>query len=375
MLYFDHNATTPLHSAARQAWLEATERFIGNPSSLHRVGARADAALSEAREKLAAFLGCHALDVVFTSGATESANTVFHHAARTLASDTEVWLSAIEHPCLTEAARGYFPKRHRLIPVTREGQVDLDWLATKLKRKPPGLLAVMAVNNETGAIQPWREVLALCRAHGVPFFCDAVQALGKLPAAGLGNCDWVSGSAHKFGGPRGVGFLKCPAKGRVEPLLRGGAQEEGRRAGTENVAGVLAMLAALGDREAAARKPTTAAQWRDAFERDLLNSLPGTEIIAGTSPRVWNTSLALMPEVDCRTRWVVKLDKLGVAVSTGSACASGKEAPSPVLTAMGYSRAEAARALRFSAGWETPAADWNQLLATLLKAHEELCSK
>ena len=135
------------------------------------------------------------------------------------------------------------------------------------------------------------------------------------------------------------------------------------------------MLAALGDREAAARKPTTAAQWRDAFERDLLNSLPGTEIIAGTSPRVWNTSLALMPEVDCRTRWVVKLDKLGVAVSTGSACASGKEAPSPVLTAMGYSRAEAARALRFSAGWETPAADWNQLLATLLKAHEELCSK
>ena len=242
MLYFDHNATTPLHSAARQAWLEATERFIGNPSSLHRVGARADAALSEAREKLAAFLGCHALDVVFTSGATESANTVFHHAARTLASDTEVWLSAIEHPCLTEAVRGYFPKRHRLIPVTREGQVDLDWLATKLKRKPPGLLAVMAVNNETGVIQPWREVLALCRMHGVPFFCDAVQALGKLPAAGLGNCDWVSGSAHKFGGPRGVGFLKCPAKGRVEPLLRGGAQEEGRRAGTENVAGVLAML-------------------------------------------------------------------------------------------------------------------------------------
>ena len=375
MLYFDHNATTPLHSAARQAWLEATERFIGNPSSLHRVGARADAALSEAREKLAAFLGCHALDVVFTSGATESANTVFHHAARTLASDAEVWLSAIEHPCVTEAARGCFPKRHRLIPVTREGQVDLDWLARKLKRKQPGLLAVMAVNNETGAIQPWREALALCRAQGVPFFCDAVQALGKLPAAGLGNCDWVSGSAHKFGGPRGVGFLKCPAKGRVEPLLRGGAQEEGRRAGTENVAGVLAMLAALTVREAGTQTAKLAARWRDDFERELLNSLPGTEIIAADSPRVWNTSLALMPEVDCRTRWVVKLDKLGVAVSTGSACASGKEAPSPVLTAMGYSPAEAARALRFSAGWETPAADWNQLLAALSKAHKELRSK
>ena len=243
MLYFDHNATSPLHPAARQAWLDATERFIGNPASLHRVGARADAALSEAREKLARILGCDALDLVFNSGATESANTVFHHAARTLAPDAEVWLSAIEHPCVMEAARHHFPKRHRLIPVTRDGVVDLNWLRDQLssrrreeadrprpKNPPPhvggypGLLAVMAVNNETGVIQPTREIRELCRAHGIPFFCDAVQAIGKLPAAGLGDCDWVSGSAHKFGGPRGVGFLNCPAKGRLIPLLRGGAR-------------------------------------------------------------------------------------------------------------------------------------------------------
>lgn len=371
MLYFDHNATSPLHPAARQAWLDATERFIGNPSSLHRVGARADAALSEAREKLAAFLGCHALDLVFTSGATESANTVFHHAARTLPPDAEVWLSAIEHPCVIEAARYHFPKRHRLIPVTRDGVVDLDWLAKKLKRARPGLLAVMAVNNETGVIQPTRDVLALCLAQGIPFFCDAVQAIGKLPAAGLGDCDWVSGSAHKFGGPRGVGFLKCPAKGRVAPLLRGGMQEEGRRAGTENVPGILAMTAALMAREKAG---APASGLRDQFEPQLRKSLPGTAIIAAQSPRVWNTVLALMPEADCRTRWVVKLDKLGVAVSTGSACASGKEEPSPVLTAMGYSPAEAARALRFSAGWETTETDWQQLLAALVQAHREMKS-
>lgn len=385
MLYFDHNATSPLHPAARQAWLDATERFIGNPSSLHRVGARADAALSEAREKLARILGCDALDLVFNSGATESANTVFHHAARTLPAAAEVWLSAIEHPCVTAAASHYFPQRHRIIPVTRAGLVDLDWLAKGLKRTRPGLVALMAVNNETGVIQPAREILTLCRAHGIPLFCDAVQAVGKLPAAGLGDCDWVSGSAHKFGGPRGVGFLKCPAKGRVEPLLRGGAQEEGRRAGTENVPGILAMVAALQLREGA-RTPTSAAgageeaaaveslraPLREDFERQLRRALPGTTIIAAKSPRVWNTTLALLPEVDCRTRWVVKLDKLGVAVSTGSACASGKEEPSPVLTAMGYSAADAARALRFSAGWETTVADWAQLLAALEQAHREM---
>lgn len=372
MLYFDHNATSPLHPAARQAWLDATERFIGNPSSLHRVGARADAALSEARQQLARILGCDALDIVFNSGATESANTVLHHVARTLSPDAEVWLSAIEHPCVMEAARHHFPKRHRLIPVTREGWVDVDRLTKKLKRSRPGLLAVMAVNNETGVIQPAREVLALCREHGIPFFCDVVQAIGKLPAAGLGDCDWVSGSAHKFGGPRGVGFLKCPAKGRVEPLLRGGAQEEGRRAGTENVPGVLAMLAAFEAREQAMRAGAQVSNLRDHFEKQLTESLPGSAIVAAKSPRVWNTTLALLPEVDCRTRWVVKLDKLGVAVSTGSACASGKEEPSPVLTAMGYSPAEAARALRFSAGWETTAADWRELLAALVQAHREM---
>ena len=410
MLYFDHNATSPLHPAARDAWLTASERFIGNPSSLHRIGSRADAALSEARQKLAALLGCDALDLVFTSGATESANTVFHHAARTLPPDAEVWLSAIEHPCVTAAARHYFPNRHRLIPVTRDSVVDLKWLRAALRRRRgkeatpnfqlsafnpqpspppphlggyPGLLAVMAVNNETGVLQPVSELQRLCRTHGIPFFCDAVQALGKLLAAGLGDCDWVSGSAHKFGGPRGVGFLKCPAKGRVEPLLHGGSQEEARRAGTENVAGILAMVAALELRNGA-RTPTSAAAsslvadvgvrapLRDAFERQLRKALPGTQIIGAKSPRVWNTTLALLPEADCRVRWVVKLDKLGVAVSTGSACASGKEEPSPVLTAMGYTPSEAARALRFSAGWETTEADWQQLLAALQQAHREM---
>ncbi len=370
MLYFDHNATTPLLPAARQAWLEAADQFIGNPSSPHRLGARADRALQSAREQFAALLGCDALDLVWTSGATESNNMVLHHAARTAAT-AEVWVSAIEHPCVLAATRHHFPKRHRLIPVTRAGIIDLDWLKDALKKSPPALVAVMAANNETGVLQPWREALRLSRDRGVPFFCDAAQWLGKLPARGLGGCDFVSGCAHKFGGPKGVGFLKCPAKGRVQPLLLGGPQEEGRRAGTENAAGVLAMMAALDHREhlLARDEHTPRLRWREQFAAALLKNLPGAEIVGAGSERLWNTVSALMPEADCQQRWVVKLDKLGCAVSTGSACSSGQEEPSHVLAAMGRAPGEAARVLRFSSGWETPEADWSSLLDALKQVH------
>jgi cysteine desulfurase len=371
MIYFDHNATTPMQPEARQAWLEATEKFIGNPSSPHRIGSRADAALNTARQKLAEFLGCDALDITWTSGATESNNTVLHHFARSLPSEAEVWVSAIEHPCVLAATKHYFPKRHRLIPVTRGGVADLNWLTDELAHQRPGLVAIMAANNETGVLQPWREVLAICKQWGVPFFCDAAQWIGKLPANGLGECDFVSGAAHKFGGPKGVGFLKCLAKGRIEPLLRGGPQEEGRRAGTENVAGILSMMTALEVREATLVKDghETKTRLRDGFVERLLRSLPGAEVVGLRQPRLWNTVSALMPEADCQSRWVVKLDKLGFAVSTGSACSSGKEEPSHVIGAMGYSPTEAGRVLRFSSGWETTEQDWKALLEALEKVY------
>lgn len=369
MLYFDHNATTPMLPEAKQAWLEAVDKYVGNPSSPHRLGARADAALSEAREKLARILGCNALDIVWTSGATESNNTVMSHFAQTLRSDAEVWVSGIEHPCVLESARHHFGNRACLMPVTRGGVCDLDWLSRELADRRPGLVALMAANNEIGVLQPWREAGAMCRQYAVPFFCDAAQWVGKLPATGLGECDFVSGAAHKFGGPRGVGFLKCPAKGRVEPLLLGGPQEEGRRAGTENVAGVLAMIAAVEvrERQLATGEDREREARRDEFIREMLASLPGAEIVGAGQPRLWNTVSALMPEADCRQRWVVKLDKFGYAVSTGSACSSGKEAPSHVLSAMGLRTEEAGRVLRFSAGWETTREDWQRLLDGLKK--------
>jgi cysteine desulfurase len=188
----------------------------------------------------------------------------------------------------------------------------------------------------------------------------------------LGACDFVSGCAHKFGGPQGVGFLKTPAKFRA--LIVGGPQEDGRRAGTENVAGAVAAAAALGERETAMRPDlfATRTAWRAEFEAELRSSMPGMQILGGNAERLWNTVAAIMPEVpDCRQRWVVKLDKLGYAVSTGSACASGKEETSHVLAAMNVSIDAASRALRFSSGWETTAEDWKSLLDGLRRAHRE----
>ena len=359
MLYFDHNATHPLSGTAKRAWLDAVEKFPANPSSPHRPGQRAEAALQNARERLAAMLGCGAEEIVFTSGATESANAV-------LAQFDDVAVSAIEHPCVIETSRG---KSARLLPSAATGVVEFPSFAGKM----PQLVAVMAANNETGVLQPWREALAVCRENGVKFFCDAAQWIGRLPAAGLGGCDFVSGCAHKFGGPQGVGFLKCPAD--FPPLLRGGPQEEGRRAGTENVAGVLAMIAALEECEAAIRDGALSEriEWRAHFENDLVAALPGVRVLGAGVERLWNTVSVIMPETpDCRRRWVVVMDKLGFAVSTGSACASGKEKPSHVLTAMGVPPEDAARALRFSAGWGTTREDWRALLDGVKAAAREM---
>ena len=376
MRNFDHNATSPLLPEARRAWLDATERYLGNPSSPHRLGAQADAALNEARHQLASRLGSDPHDVVWTAGATESTNTVLHHFARTLTFGEEVWVSAIEHPCVLDTAQYYFKKRLRLIPVTNAGVIDLSRFALELREARPGLVAVMAANNETGVVQPWRQIAAVCRDREVPFLCDAAQWLGRLPARGLGECDFVAGCAHKFGGPTGVGFLKCPPQVRLEPLLMGGPHEANRRAGTENVAGVLAMMAASGLRETELLPQALQSRlaWRKDFETKLLEVLPESEIVGVDQERLWNTVSALMPGAECQGRWVANLDKLGFAVSTGSACCSGRAEPSHVLSAMGYSPASTRRVLRFSSGWDTQPGEWDSLLNALLEVHRGIGS-
>jgi len=339
-----------MQTVHRDAW--------ANPSSLHGYGLAAAEALERARQKICTALGAVSDELVVTSGATESNNLVMHHYEQALEPSEEVWLSAIEHPCVIESAQRHFGDRVRTLPVTAGGVLDLDTLRVRLTEQQPGLIAVMAANNETGVLQPWAEVHDLCLTHKVPFFCDAAQWIGKLPAKGLGECDFVSGCAHKFGGPKGVGFLKCPSQGPVRSQLVGGPQEEGRRAGTENVASVLSMMAALKERETLLAETDT--QEKEAWRNAFVMSLVGAKILGQGEGRLWNTVSALLPG-DCRARWVVKLDKAGFAVSTGSACASGKEAPSHVLTAMGVAADETDRVVRFSSGWETTAEDWQAL--------------
>lgn len=367
--YFDHNATSPLSEVAGLAWLDAVVAFPGNPSSPHRLGARAEVALSEARQKIAAHLGCSHFDVVWTSGATEANNAVFHHASKNSAAGA--WISAVEHPSVLASANRWFGANVRLLKVDRDGALELDYLRDQLRHKRPGLVAVMAANNETGVLQPWKDALKLCREQGVPFAGDAAQWVGKLPSAGLGECDFVTGCAHKFGGPLGVGFLKVPAG--FQPLLVGGPQEERRRAGTENLPAVIAMQAGWSEREKqiGAGELQAKLRLRDTFINELSAAIPGVEILGVGAERLWNTVAVLMPKTaDCRRRWVVQLDKLGFAVSTGSACSSGKEKTSHVLAAMQRDGA-GDRMLRFSSGWDTTARDWRRLLKAIKTAYSE----
>lgn len=371
VLYFDHNATHPISETAKRAWLDAVEKFPGNPSSPHRVGQRAEKALDDARERLAAMLGCGADEIVFTSGATESNNLAVHHFGwRQLG---EGWCSGIEHPSMLKPVTSRFNSRFRLMPPQKDGRLMLEWLSKRIGEVKPRFFGLMAANNETGVLQPLSDALSICRKAGVPLVCDATQWIGKLPAREVAACDFVTASGHKFGGPRGTGFLKGPQK--IAALLHGGPQEGWRRAGTENVAGVFAMVAALEECDARIRagELVPRLQWRQEFESELISALPGARVLGAGVERLWNTVSVIMPETpDCRRRWVVVMDKLGFAVSTGSACASGKEKPSHVLTAMGVPPEDAGRALRFSAGWGTTRDDWRALLEGVKAAAKEM---
>ena len=373
MIYLDHNATAPLCAAAREAWLAAHERGFGNPSSLHRPGQRAERALDLAREELAAHLGSQASDLVWTSGATEAANATLAHLSKQTRSALAV--SAIEHPCVMEAAERWFQGRLEIIPVDANGIVRIERVQTLLASKTIGALAAMAANNETGVLQPWQTLRQLCTENGVPFVCDATQWMGRLPGTELGVCDYVFASGHKFGAPVGIGFLKLPARAAgpiFQSLLLGGPQEDARRAGTQNVAAAAAFAAALNHSAANMDSITERLAIRARIESQLRERIEGLRIIAESEQRLWNTITILAPAaLDCRQRWVVRLDAAGVAASSGSACASGKENPSHVLTAMGLGDC-ADRVVRFSGGWETTETEWQRAVEICIATHQRM---
>lgn len=366
MHFFDHNATTPLVAEARTAWLEANQAHWLNPSSPYRAGAAVHARLEAARARLAEMLGVDPRRIVFNSGATEGNNAVMATWARSLPADARIGVGVSEHPSVLEAAQRYFSGRLAwLKPAAASGGVispeAADWTGL-------AAISVMAANNETGILNPWQDWAEACRGRGIPLHCDASQWIGKMPLDGLGACDYVVGCAHKFGGPKGVGFLLLPPNAAGVGLA-GGEQERGRRAGTEDVAGVLAMLAALEVVES--KRPAGSAQPKSSFLAAIQTMLPGVVVIGAGLPTLWNTVSLIMPEF-ASSRWIRRLEQNGFLVSAGSACSTGQQGPSHVLAALGIDPDAASRALRISSGWQTTAGDWDALLAAILASYRQL---
>jgi len=363
--YFDHNATTPLCEAAKAAWLDASEAQWLNPSSPYRRAAAVRVRYEAARESLAARLDVAPSRVVFTSGATEANNAVIRHWAKSLPSDARVGINPTEHPSVLAAAKAFLGERIDWLPIDADGRVDLDALGERVKSGEWAAVSVMAANNETGVIQPWQAIAHLCQQAQIPFHCDASQWIGKMPLKDLAECAYVTACAHKFAGPKGVGFMLLPEGEGACRLLYGGAQEAGLRAGTEDVAGALAMVAALDHAQVGD------AALRDAFIQQVTQAISGTSVVAAGVDRLWNTVSMIMPQHQS-VRWIRALEKAGFLLSAGSACSTGQSTVSPVLLAMGLEVAVARRVLRISAGPETTAEDWHALADALAATYQLL---
>jgi cysteine desulfurase len=374
-IYLDWNATAPLRPEARQAMAAALE-LSGNPSSVHAEGRQARSMVEQARVTISGAVGALPRNVVFTSGGTEANALALTPSVRRGSGFPvkRLLVSAIEHASVL--AGGQFPADAvGAVGVTSAGLLDLNQLRAMLEGGPPALVSVMLANNETGAVQPVAEAGEIVHAAGGLLHVDAIQAFGKIPFdINVLNADLVTLSAHKIGGPKGVGALVL-AEGVLgpEPLLRGGGQELGRRAGTENVAGIAGF--------GAAAKAAMAARERDAIRLEALqNRLEtglrqtlGMIVFADEVARLPNTTLFTVPGLKAETA-VIGFDLAGMAVSSGSACSSGKVQPSHVLEAMGFGPEFAQGAVRLSMGWSTSQADvdrcleaWRKLAETLLR--------
>jgi cysteine desulfurase len=351
--YLDYNATAPVRPEALAAMTAALAE-PGNASSVHGPGRRARRLVEAARVSVAALAGADPAWVIFTSGGTEANN----HALTGLPA-AALLVSAGEHDSVLQAA----PEAARL-PLTAEGVVDLAALEQALARAPKGaLVSVMLANNETGVIQPLAEVAALARRAGAWVHCDAVQAAGKIPLdiAAL-DVDLLSLSAHKLGGPPGVGALIANPDLPLKPLLRGGGQERRRRAGTENLPGIAGFGAAAEAALSGLSEVQKLGELRDRFEREIKVLAPEAKVFGAGVPRLPNTSCVALAGLSAETQ-IMALDLAGVAVSAGSACSSGKVQPSHVLSAMGAGPEEAGAAIRVSLGWASQAGDVDRLLA------------
>jgi cysteine desulfurase len=349
--YLDYNATAPVRPEVAQAMAAALGQ-TGNPSSVHQAGRAARRLLEHARESVAALVGAAPESVVFTSGGTEANNQALQSVSG------PKLVSAIEHDSVLAAA----PEAVR-IPVDGHGVIDLEKLARQLETVRPALVSVMLANNETGVLQPIRRVVDLARRHGALVHCDAVQAAGKISvdAKALG-ADFITLSAHKLGGPQGVGALVLGPGVEPKALLGGGAQERRWRPGTENLPGIVGFGRACELAIADVDWPARVGGLRDRLEAQIREIAPEARVLGAGARRLANTSCLTMPGVTSQIQ-LIELDLAGIAVSAGSACSSGKVGPSHVLAAMGLGLEEAQTAIRISLGWASTDADVDRLVA------------
>ncbi|WP_018760072.1 cysteine desulfurase family protein [Arthrobacter sp. 135MFCol5.1] len=355
MIFLDAAATTPVRREVLDAmWPYLTGGF-GNPSSHHTLGEAAAAALAGARSAAAAVLGCRPGEVVFTSGGTEADNLAVKGIAlaRQAANPRldRVVISAVEHPAVEESAR-YLERFHGftvdVVPVDTSGRVSPDALAALLGPRT-ALVSVMYANNEVGTVQPIKALAELARSHGIPFHTDAVQAAGWLPldTKALG-VDAMSISGHKLGAPKGCGMLYVRSRTRLEPVVHGGGQERGRRSGTENVAGAVGLATALALAQAGQQQQRErVAALRDRFIAAVLDAVPDAVLTGHPTERLPSVASFCFPRTSGESV-LLELERRGVVCSSGSACAAGSDAPSPVLTALGLSAELAQTAVRFS---------------------------
>ncbi len=347
MIYFDHNATTPIDDRVLDAMLPFLKTFYGNPSSLYRHGRAAASAVNAAREQLSALLGVQPGQIIFTSGGTEANNL----ALATLTPRAGLAVSAIEHPSIMEPALYLKSQGHELtlIDVDDSGLVTQNAIDEVIRLKP-SLVSIMLANNETGVIQNIAHYADQLKAHDIRIHTDAVQALGKVPVdfSELG-VDLMSLSSHKIYGPKGCGALVFDKSVVIKPVLLGGGQEQGFRAGTENVAAIVGfgMAAELAKTEHAERH-THLLTLRTLLEHGL-NTIPGLTIFSEQAERLPNTIQLGVHGIDGEML-LMQLDQKNIAVSSGSACASGQREPSPILVAMGVAPSDAKSAIRISLG-------------------------
>jgi cysteine desulfurase len=359
-IYLDCNATAPVRPEVADAVATAL-RLGGNPSSVHGSGRAARREVERAREAVAALVGAAPETVIFTSGGTEANHLALYGSGR-----ARIVASAIEHDSVRQAVPDA-----AVLPVGRDGVADLDALERLLAADArPTLVSLMLANNETGILQPVAEAAAIAHRHGALLHCDAVQAAGKLAVdrAALG-ADYLTLSAHKLGGPQGVGALVAAAP--LEAVQRGGGQERGRRAGTENVPGIVGFGVAAALARRGLGELGRIAALRDRAECAIEAAWPDAVIFGRDVARLPNTSCIAMPGVPAETQ-VMALDLAGIMVSAGAACSSGKVRPSHVLDAMGVGEGLAASAIRVSFGWDSSAADADSFVAAWLDLHARI---